>query len=154
MSDSLWPHTPVLCPWNSPDKNTGMGSHSLLQVIFQTQGSNPGLLPCRQILYHLSHQGSPKGWRLEGKLEKENQKERELIWWEVPKRKLGKNKSREQQVSILFPYRKDLRNKFLLTWVMYKQVISFSFRGSWLETGLLWCRITKWWYLLRRTRRF
>ena len=35
-----------------------MGSHSLLQGIFLTQGSNPGLLHCRQILYHLSYQGS------------------------------------------------------------------------------------------------
>ena len=37
-----------------------MGCHSLLQGIFPTQGSNPDLLHCRQILYHLSHQGSPK----------------------------------------------------------------------------------------------
>ena len=36
----------------------GVGCHSLLQEIFPTQGSNPGLLHCRQILYHLSHQGS------------------------------------------------------------------------------------------------
>ena len=36
-----------------------MGSHSLLQGIFLTQGWNPGLLHCRWILYHLSHQGSP-----------------------------------------------------------------------------------------------
>ena len=50
----------VLCPWNSPGKNTGVGSHSLLQGIFPTQGSNPGLLLCRQILYHLSHQGSAR----------------------------------------------------------------------------------------------
>ena len=49
----------VLCPWNSPGKNTGVGSHSLLQGIFPTQGWNPGLLHCRRILYHLSHQGSP-----------------------------------------------------------------------------------------------
>ena len=34
--------------------NTGVGWHSLLQDIFKTQGSNPGLLHCRQILYHLS----------------------------------------------------------------------------------------------------
>ena len=34
-----------LGPWNSPGKNTGMGSHSLLQGIFLTQGSNQGLLP-------------------------------------------------------------------------------------------------------------
>jgi len=45
----------LLCPWNSPGKNTGVGSHSLFQGIFPTQGSNPGLLHCRQILYHLSH---------------------------------------------------------------------------------------------------
>ena len=37
-----------------------MGSHSLLQGIFLTQGSNPGLPHCRQILYHLSHQESPR----------------------------------------------------------------------------------------------
>ena len=42
-------------------KNTGMGSPSLFQQIFQTQESNPGFLHCRQILYQLSHQGSP-GW--------------------------------------------------------------------------------------------
>ena len=63
MSDSaiLWTVSPVrlLCPWNSPGKNTGVGFHSLLQGIFQTQGSNLSLLHCRQILYHLSHQGSP-----------------------------------------------------------------------------------------------
>ena len=41
------------CPWNSPGKNTGVGSHSLLNGFFPTQGSNPGLLQCRQILYHL-----------------------------------------------------------------------------------------------------
>ena len=46
----------LLCPWDSPGKNTGVGSHSLLQGIFPTQGSNLGLPCCRQILYHLSHQ--------------------------------------------------------------------------------------------------
>ena len=39
--------------------NTGLGNHFFLQGIFPSQGSNPGLLYCRQILYHLSHQGSP-----------------------------------------------------------------------------------------------
>ena len=48
----------LLCPWNFPGKNTGVGSPSLLQGIFPTQGSNPGLLHCRQMLYCLSHQGS------------------------------------------------------------------------------------------------
>ena len=48
--------TRLLCPWNSPGKNTGVGSHSLLQGIFPIQGLNPGLLCFRQIVYHLSHQ--------------------------------------------------------------------------------------------------
>ena len=63
MSDSLRPHglwpTRLLVPWNSPGKNTGVGSHSLLQRIFLTQGSNLGLPHSRQIPYCLSHQGSP-----------------------------------------------------------------------------------------------
>ena len=51
-------------PWsiqsgNSPGQNTAMGSRFLPQGIFPTQGSNSDLLPCRQILYHLSYQGSP-----------------------------------------------------------------------------------------------
>ena len=46
----------ILCLWDSPGKNTGVGCHSLLQGIFPTQGSNPGLLHYRQVLYHLSHQ--------------------------------------------------------------------------------------------------
>ena len=67
VSISLWPHgllgsrkpARFLCPWNSPGKNTGVGGHSLLRGIFTTQGLNPCLLHCRQILYHLSHRGSP-----------------------------------------------------------------------------------------------
>ena len=57
MYNLLWPHG-LQSPWNSPGQNTGVGSYSLLQGIFPTQGSNPGLPHCRQILYHLSHQGS------------------------------------------------------------------------------------------------
>ena len=45
---------------NSPGKNNGVGCHALLQGIFPTQGLNPGLPHCRQILYHLIHQGSPR----------------------------------------------------------------------------------------------
>ena len=47
-------------PWNSPGQNTGVGSLSFLQGIFPTQGSNSGLPHCRQILYQLSHKGSPR----------------------------------------------------------------------------------------------
>ena len=48
----------LLCPWDSPGKNTGVGCHALLQGIFLTQGSNTGLLHCRQPPYQLNHQGS------------------------------------------------------------------------------------------------
>ena len=51
----------VLSPWDSSDKNIGVGCCALLQGIFLTQGSIPGLLYCRQILYCPSHQGSQKG---------------------------------------------------------------------------------------------
>ena len=47
-------------PWNSPGRNTGMGSCSLLQGILPTQGLNPDLPHCRRILYQLSHQGNPR----------------------------------------------------------------------------------------------
>ena len=45
----------------SPGKNNGVGYHVLLQGIFQTRVSNPGDPYCRQIIYHLIPQGSPKG---------------------------------------------------------------------------------------------
>ena len=48
----------LLCPWDFPDKNIGVGCHFLLQGMFLTQGSNLGLPHCRQKLYHLRHQGS------------------------------------------------------------------------------------------------
>ena len=69
-SECYYPLIPTLCdpvdysppkflwPWNSPGKNTGVGCHFLLQGIFLTQGLNPDLLHFRQILYHMSHQGS------------------------------------------------------------------------------------------------
>ena len=59
VSDSLPPRG-LYSPWNSPGQNTAVGSLFLLQGIFPTQGSNPGLFHCSQILYHLSHKGSPK----------------------------------------------------------------------------------------------
>ena len=63
VSESLQAHglqpSRLLYPWDSPSKDIGVESHFLLQGIFSTQGSNPGLLHCRRILYHLTHQGSP-----------------------------------------------------------------------------------------------
>ena len=52
MSDSLWTHG-LYSPWNSPGQDTGVGSLSLLHGTSPTQGSNPGLLHCRQMLYQL-----------------------------------------------------------------------------------------------------
>ena len=56
LCDPMEP-TRLLCPWNSPVKNTGVGCHSFLSGIFLTQRSNRGLLHCRQTLYCLNHQG-------------------------------------------------------------------------------------------------
>ena len=52
MSHSFRPHR-LYSPWDSPGQNTGVGSPSLLQGIFPIQGLKPGLVHCRQILYHL-----------------------------------------------------------------------------------------------------
>ena len=61
---TLW--SPIDCslpgssnPWDFLAKSTGVGCHFLLQGIFPTQGSHPSLPHCRQMLYCLSHQGSP-----------------------------------------------------------------------------------------------
>ena len=54
----LWPAR-LLCPWDSPARNTGVGCYFLLLGIFPTQGLKLGLLHCRQTLYRLTHQGSP-----------------------------------------------------------------------------------------------
>ena len=56
--DSLWPHR-LYSPWDFSGKCTEVGSCSLLQGIFPTQGLNPDLPCCKRILYQLSHQGSP-----------------------------------------------------------------------------------------------
>ena len=59
VSDSFRPRG-LYSSWNSLGQNSGVGSLSLLQGIFPTQGLNPGLPHCRQILYQLSHKGSKK----------------------------------------------------------------------------------------------
>ena len=91
MSNSL--RCPGLySPWNSPGQNTGVGSLSLLQGIFPTQGSNLGLPHWRQILYQLSHKGSWYGlddckkitlaseWKNLRRLRKYNKCVKELGW--------------------------------------------------------------------------
>ena len=60
LCDSLQPQG---LSWSSPGQNTGVGSLSLLERIFTSPVLNPGLLHCRQILYQLSHNGTPKDTR-------------------------------------------------------------------------------------------
>ena len=95
VSDSLQSHglepARVLSPWDFPGKNSRVGSHSLLQGIFLTRGWNPGLLHCRQILYHLSHQGSPR-WRGEEGMEnrsKESRQREATGSWELEEKRRG-----------------------------------------------------------------
>ena len=78
-SDPLRPHG-LYSQWNSPGQNTGVGSLSLLRGIFPTQGLNPGLPHCKQILYHLSHQ----------------------VWWQPTPRGNQLCTSIKKKVSLLF----------------------------------------------------
>ena len=76
MSDSLQPHglwpTRLLCPWDSPGKNTGVGCHALLQGLFLIQRSNLCLLCLLgdiRVLYHYHHQRSPLGTHIFHRIE-------------------------------------------------------------------------------------
>ena len=93
MSNSLLPYglqpARLLCSQNTPCKNTGMGSHSLLQGIFPMWGSNPDLLHCRVFtvciadLYYLNHQRSPKWGTILGKVLKQMMYSLLLIYMRV-----------------------------------------------------------------------
>ena len=61
VSDSLWPHG-LYSPWNSPGHNTGVGSLSLLQRIFPTEGSNPGLPHCRRFFTRWTTREAQEYW--------------------------------------------------------------------------------------------
>ena len=67
LFNSLWLHglqpARLLCLWNSPGKNNGVGSHSLLQGIFLTQGLNPGLLHCSKFFTVWTIRGRPVSGR-------------------------------------------------------------------------------------------
>ena len=80
MSDSLQPHgLQVHGLQNSSGRNTGVGSLSLLQGVFPTQGLNPGLPHCRRILYQLSHKGSPMDYY--SPLKRNEVLTHITIWW-------------------------------------------------------------------------
>ena len=99
VSDSLPPHelepSRLICPWNSPGKNTGVSSHFLLQGIFPTQWWNPGLLHGRQILYHLSHQESPNFTLKFLKGSERCQSRFDAWYWMLGARALGRTTQRD-----------------------------------------------------------
>ena len=72
----------LLCPWDFLGNSTGVDCHFLLQGIFPTQGSNPGLPHYRQTLYHLSHQGSNIGNKIVS-MDSHTGINREALEWEV-----------------------------------------------------------------------
>ena len=93
VSDSSRPHG-LYSPWNSPDQNTGVCSLSLLQGIFPTQGSNPGLLHCTDSLPAES-QGKPKNTRV-GSLS--------LLQWTFPIQELNQGLPRCRQILYQLSY--------------------------------------------------
>ena len=103
--------TRLLCPWNSPGKNTGVGSCSLFQRIFPTQGLDPGFPHCKRILNLLSHRGGPNfltklyphaqqsTWHQEG-LPETLTRRREEIYWKHSEEEERKGKERGREAAL------------------------------------------------------
>ena len=109
MPNSLGPHelqpTRLLCLWDFPGKDTGVGCHFLFQGIFPTQGSNLGLPHCRQIFYQLSYKGSLKLFQKiaeEGTLSSSFYEATVTL---IPKSEKGNTKKRNLQASITDEHR-------------------------------------------------
>ena len=103
---TLWPQglkpARLLCPWDSPGKNTGVDCHSLVQRIFQTQGSNPGFLHCKQILYQLSYKEDPNRryictYRWMYHIDWEREREIEICFKELTHLTVESSKSKTQR---------------------------------------------------------
>ena len=94
MSNSLRSQG-LYSPWNSPGQNTGVGSLSLLQWIFPTQGWNTGLPYCRQILYQLNHKGSPR-----------------ILEWVAYPFSRGSSQPRNGGIPLLFTFQKQWLHKW------------------------------------------
>ena len=103
-------------PWSSPGQSTGVGTLSLLQKIFPTQGSNSGLPQCRQILYQLNHKGSPR-----------------ILEWVAYPFSSGSSRLRSQTgISCI-------AGRFFTNWATreaHSQVVSPNTKLSWGEKGL------------------
>ena len=117
-------------PWNSPGQNTGVGGLSLLQRIFPTRGSNPGLPHCRWILYQLSHKGSPKI----------------LEWVAYPFSSRSfqpRNWTRVSCISNRFFTNWAIREALSTILVQKLQVLCFQIVSDW--KPITWVRFTFWW---------
>ena len=126
VSNSLWPHG-LYSPWNPPGQNTGVGSCSILQGIFPTQVSNPGV-PCgREILYQLNHQGSPRIL--------------ECVAYPFSSRSSWpRNRPSVSYVAGRFFTNWAIREALFLWWSESHLVMS----NSWLSHGILQARILEW----------
>ena len=122
MFDSLQP-LGLYSPWNFPGQNIGVGSFSLLQGIFPTQGSNPDLPHCRWILYQLSHKGSP------GILE----------WVAFPFSKGSSQPRNQTGISCI-------AGRFLTNWAIREATLIFIGRTS-AEAPILWPPDVKGWLI-------
>ena len=111
-------------PSNSPGQNTGVSSLSFLQGIFPTQGLNPGLPHCRQILYQLNHKGSP----------------RLLEWVVYPFSRRSSWHRNKTGVSFI-------ESRFFTNWAIRKAIGSHKQNEK--TTGELEEDICKWWYQQR-----
>ena len=127
MSDSLWPHV-LYSPWNSPGQNTGVGSLSLLQGIFPTQGLNPGLPHCRRILLP----AEPQGYNLRRWRQACPGRGGAICWLAVGRRLWSssifqQNKAQQQQE--ISP--KDLLIKWTCLWKWQKAGVSYLLSFRW-----------------------
>ena len=106
LSDSLQPR--LLCPWNSPGKNTGVVCHSLLQRIFSTQGSNLSLPHCRQIPDQFPMNKFNKILKRPTEKKSSNKKEwclsKDLRKEREPWRYLGEETSRQRKQQVQRPW--------------------------------------------------
>ena len=132
VSDSLQPQG-LHSPWNSTGQNTGVDDLSLLQSIFPIQGANPGLPHCRQILYQLSNQGSPR-----------------ILEWVANPFSSGYSWPRNQ------PGVSCITGGLFTSWTireapsLHKGCTKFLFR---LLLNILWGCITSWWKWKRRVKK-
>ena len=86
-------HISMESPWDFPGKNAGVGCRFLLQGIFLTQGSNPGLLHCRQTLYRLSYQESPyKGLECKSRKSRNTWSNRQIRPWNMQSSRAKSNR--------------------------------------------------------------